>query len=97
MLQTGKRYISPSGAEVVVTKSGPGNLTDGDVPLVIKDAGQSFSGGPGAGGTELPLGKRYRSADGAVELLVTKAGKCDLRYKGKPMTLLQPRQLPSSD
>ncbi len=96
MLQTGKRYVGPSGVEVVVTKAGPGDLTDGATPLVLKDSGQTFAAAS-SGGTELQLGKRYRAADGAVELLVTKAGRCDLRYDGKPMQLLQPRQLPSSD
>lgn len=97
MVQTGKRYVAPSGAEVVVTKAGPGALTDADAPLVLKDAGQNPTGAAGAGGADLQLGKRYRAADGGVELLVTKAGRCDLRYDGKPMEMLQPRQLPSSD
>lgn len=96
MLQTGKRYVGPSGVEVVVTKARPGNLTDGAMPLVLKESGQPFAAAA-SGGAELQLGKRYRAADGGVELLVTKAGRCDLRYDGKPMELLQPRQLPSSD
>jgi hypothetical protein len=84
--------------ELIVTKGGPGNLTDGSVLLVIKGAGpETFSGKTPDGAADLQLGKRYKSADGSTEVLVTKAGKCDLRYEGKPMELLQPRQLPSSD
>ena len=33
----GKRYVSPSGAEVIVTKGGVGELSDGEVPLILKD------------------------------------------------------------
>jgi hypothetical protein len=94
----GKRYVAPSGAEVIVTKGGPGTLSDGEVPLVLKD--QATGSGNGATGRVEPsieLGKRYRSADGDVELLVIKAGVCDLRYNGDTMEVLQPKILPSAD
>jgi hypothetical protein len=94
----GKRYIAPSGAEVIITKGGPGTLSDGEVPLVLKDGAPP--GGNGAAAREGPaieLGKRYRSADGDVELLVIKAGVCDLRYNGDTMEVLQPKILPSAD
>ena len=45
----------------------------------------------------IPLGRRYRSPDGEVELLVIKAGVCDLRYNGAAMDVLQPKILPSAD
>jgi hypothetical protein len=32
-----------------------------------------------------------------VELLVIKAGVCDLRYNGETMEILQPKILPSAD
>ncbi|MFN8559066.1 MAG: hypothetical protein U0531_17565 [Dehalococcoidia bacterium] len=99
MAQVGKRYVSPSGAEFIVTKGGSGTLSDGEVSLLLKDSGQSFDGAQ----VERPdtavvqLGKRYRSADGAVELLVIKPGACDLRYDGAPMEIMQPKVLPSAD
>jgi hypothetical protein len=94
----GKRYVAHSGAEVIVTKGGAGELSDGEVALFLKDeapAGQN----DGSGRTEplIELGKRYKSADGEVELLVIKAGVCDLRYNGESMEVLQPKILPSAD
>jgi len=94
----GKRYVAPSGAEVIVTKGGPGWLSDGEVALYPKDeapAGSSDTSGRAEPAIE--LGKRYRSADGEVELLVIKAGVCDLRYDGSQMEVLQPKILPSAD
>ncbi|MGN2639876.1 hypothetical protein ACWEKT_23190 [Nocardia takedensis] len=34
----GKRYVDPSGAEVLVTKAGKGTLTVGATPLTLKEA-----------------------------------------------------------
>jgi hypothetical protein len=98
MVQTGKRYVCPSGAELIATKGGDGVLSDGEVALLLKDSGESFGDAPArAEAPQIQLGKRYRSADGAVELLVIKAGACDLRYNGEAMELLQPKVLPSAD
>jgi hypothetical protein len=94
--QLGKIYVAPSGAQLIVTKGGPGTLSDGDVPLQLKDAG-AFAPGTAAGNGMLQLGKRYKSADGAVEVLVNKPGACDLRYEGQPMELKEAKPLPSSD
>jgi hypothetical protein len=94
----GKRYVAPSGAEVIVTKGGPGELSDGEVSLYLKDEAPSgLSDGSGRSEPAIELGKRYRSADGEVELLVIKAGVCDLRYNGSEMEVLQPKILPSAD
>ena len=46
---------------------------------------------------EVALGKRYASADGAIEVLCIKPGAVDLRYDGAPMELMQPKVLPSAD
>lgn len=94
--QIGKIYVTPGGAEMIVTKGGAGTLSDGDVPLVIKNAG-TFPDGTAAGAGQLQLGKRYKSADGGVEVLVNKAGACDLRCDGQPMELKEAKPLPSSD
>jgi hypothetical protein len=94
----GKRYLSPSGAEVIVTKGGPGDLSDGEVGLRLKEeADGDFRDASGRTEPVVQLGKRFRSADGEVELLVIKAGVADLRYQGQQMELLQPKVLPSAD
>jgi hypothetical protein len=96
--QAGKRYVAPSGAEVIVTKGGPGSLSDGEVALAAKEAvSPGFSDASDRSEPIIPLGKRYRSPDGEVELLVIKPGVCDLRYNGAPMEMLQPKILPSAD
>lgn len=98
MVKTGQRYVTPGGAEMVVTKGGDGVLTDGEVELQPKGSEAKFDGAsPGPDAFELALGKRFNSSDGGVSVLITKAGQCDLRYNGEPMELQQPRQLPSSD
>ena len=90
--------MSPGGAEMVVTKGAGGELSDGEIVLQTKGSEDAFAGAtPAADAQDLALGKRFNSADGAVSVLVTKAGKCDLRYNGQPMELQEPRKLPSSD
>jgi hypothetical protein len=99
MIKAGTRYVTPGGAEMVVTKGGDGVLSDGEIPLQEKGSGPGFDGGgaPGEGVQVINLGRRYQSPDGAVSILVTKAGACDLRYNGEVMEVQQPRKLPSSD
>ena len=98
MAQVGKRYVGPGGAEIIVTKGGDGALSDGEVALILKDSGESF-GDPVERSDVQPiqLGKRYKSPDGSVEVLVIKPGPCDLRYNGETMELMQPKVLPSAD
>ena len=94
----GKRYLAASGAEVIVTKGGPGLLVDGETPLILREPTTlPPAGDVGRSEPVIPLGRRYRSADGEVELLVIRAGVCDLRYDGAPMQVMQPRILPSAD
>ena len=95
--QLGKIYLSPGGMQLIVTKGGPGTLSDGDVPLLRADSGEKFPPGTATGAQALQLGKRYKSTDGAVEVLVNKPGACDLRYDGQPMELKEAKPLPSSD
>lgn len=94
--QLGKIYVAPSGAQLIVTKGGPGTLSDGDVALLQQNSG-TFAEGTKAGDGQVQLGKRYKSADGAVEVLINKAGACDLRYEGAAMELKEAKPLPSSD
>ena len=98
-LKTGQRYVGPGGAEMIVSKaSGDGDLTDGEVLLQIKGPGVDFAGARSPDDApEVTMGKRLSSADGSVSVLITKAGKCDLRLNGEPMELQEAKQLPSSD
>jgi hypothetical protein len=93
----GKRYVAASGAEVIVTRGGPGGLSDGETPLLPKEQAGEAQDASGRSEPVIALGKRYRSADGEVELLVIRAGVCDLRYAGAPMEALEPKILPSAD
>jgi hypothetical protein len=95
--QLGKIYVSPGGMQLIVTKGGPGTLADGEVSLLRADSGEKFPDGTKSSGQPLQLGKRYKSADGAVEVLINKPGPCDLRYDGTPMELKEAKPLPSSD
>jgi hypothetical protein len=97
MTQLGKIYISPGGMQLIVTKGGPGTLSDGTVALLRADSGEKFADGTKTGSQPMQLGKRYKSADGAVEVLINKPGSCDLLYDGQPMELKEAKPLPSSD
>ena len=44
MVKTGTRYVSPGGAEMVVTKGADGELTDGDIALQTKGSEDAFAG-----------------------------------------------------
>ena len=97
-ISIGKRYAAASGAEVIVIKGSEGDLTDGAHPLVPKELAAnlpSVEGDPSA--PVIPVGRRFRSVNGAVEVLVVRAGKCDLRYNGEPLEVLTPKVLPSAD
>lgn len=95
--QLGKIYLGPGGVQLIVTKGGPGVLTDGEMPLQLKDSAGEFAGAPAADAPLLQLGKRFKSPDGAVEVLINKPGPCDLRYEGQAMVPKEAKPLPSSD
>jgi hypothetical protein len=96
MAQLGKIYFTPGGAQLIVTKAGPGKLCDGGVELLMQGAGAYAAGTP-AGTQQLALGKRYKSPVGSCEVLINKPGPCDLRYEGAAMELKEAKPLPSSD
>jgi hypothetical protein len=95
--QLGKIYLGPSGVQLIVTKGGDADLSDGETLLLQKDSGQEFATGTVPGENQVQLGKRYKSADESVEILVSKPGACDLRCGGEPMGLKEAKALPSSD
>ena len=97
MAQLGKIYMAPGGTQLIVTKGGSGVLSDGEVALLRQDSGEKFPEGTPVGSQALQLGKRYKSADGAVEVLINKPGPCDLHYDGQPMEIKEAKPLPSSD
>jgi hypothetical protein len=43
------------------------------------------------------IGKRYKDDTTSIEILVIKAGDCDLKVDGRPMVLMQSKVLPSAD
>ncbi len=43
------------------------------------------------------MGKRYKDEETGIEVLVLKAGDCDLRVDERDMELMQPKVLPSAD
>ena len=69
MVKTGQRYVSPGGAEMVVTKGGDGTLTDGDVELQPKGSEAAFAGaGPGPEGPAFPVNLENPSPCGSLFL-----------------------------
>jgi hypothetical protein len=86
LVEVGKRYTSRGGVQVIVTKGGPGTLTDGSEPFT--PAGMPQVTGREERPPDSPpvlLGSRYRSQVDTVEVLVIKPGVCDLRHDGRPM------------
>ena len=43
------------------------------------------------------IGKSYKDETSSIELLVIKAGDCELKVDGRPMVLMQAKVLPSAD
>ncbi len=43
------------------------------------------------------LGKRYKDEESGIEVLVIKAGECELKIDDREMELMQPKVLPSAD
>jgi hypothetical protein len=100
-LRIGSRYRSQAcTTEVIVVKAPaePVDLTCGGQPMT--PAGQTAQ-------HELPikdglaegslLGKRYRSAEGTVEVLVTKSGDGSIGLGATPLQLGEVKALPASD
>ncbi len=80
--ETGKRLeCAEQGAQYIVTKGGDAEL----------------SCAPASDGEADQLGKRYQDEPTGVMALCTKAGNSRIHCDGRPMQMLAPRALPSSD
>jgi hypothetical protein len=92
-----KLHSSVCDTDVMVIK-GSGNvaLTCGGADMVVARAPATGEIDPAfADGTA--MGKRYQSADGAIELLCIKPGKGSLAIDGVALEIKAPKALPSSD
>jgi hypothetical protein len=103
-LTVGARLRSQtSKTEVIVVRAPaiPVELACGGAPMM--DVNTPTGPAPQAGGTpaglsgETLLGKRYATADGSLELLVTKPGTGSLTVDGQVLEMKTARALPSSD
>lgn len=80
--ETGKRLeCAEYGAQYIITKGGDAEL----------------SCAPASDGEADQLGKRYQDEATGVMILCTKAGASRVHCDGRPMEMLAPRSLPSSD
>ena len=80
--ETGKRLdCAEHGAQYIITKGGDAEL----------------SCAPASDGEADQLGKRYQDEPTGVMALCTKAGASRIHCDGRPMQMLAPRALPSSD
>jgi hypothetical protein len=87
--------------EVIVTKGSPfeGALTCGGQPMVLSE-GAGAAPATRSGDIALDktlLGKRYRTADGSIEMLCVHQGRGALAIDGMPLELVKPKLLPASD
>jgi hypothetical protein len=103
-LRVGQRLASATDTTaVIVIKASADDvvLTCGGVAMVaeMESAGADNPNlaPPDGHGHGTQLGKRYESADGAVELLCTKAGAASLAVDDVPMIIKAVRALPASD
>ncbi len=82
LAQTGKRFeCAELGAQYMITKGGDAEL----------------SCAPAESGEGDQLGKRYQDEESGVMALCIKAGSSRILCNGRPMTMLAPKTLPSSD
>ena len=101
-LRVGQRLASATDTTaVIVIKASADDvvLTCGGVAMAaeMESAGADNPNLAPPDGHGTQLGKRYESADGAVELLCTKAGAASLAVDDVPMIIKAVRALPASD
>ncbi len=87
--------------EVIVTKGSPprGALSCSGQPMVPSEGADTTPAVP-SGDVALDrtlLGKRYRTADGSIEVLCVHQGRGALAVGGMPLELVKPKLLPASD
>jgi hypothetical protein len=103
-LRVGQRLVSATDTTaVIVIKAGADDivLTCGGVAMAaeLESAGADDPNLAPLDGHDhgTQLGRRYESADGAVELLCTKAGAASLAVDHIPMIVKAVKALPASD
>jgi hypothetical protein len=101
VLKAGTRLKSAvCDTEIMVIKASGGDhdLRCGAVPMLAMSAARDptlrLVDAP-AGGSQ--VGKRYATADEAIEILCTKGGAGSLALNGTPLAVKQAKALPSSD
>ncbi|WAH97705.1 hypothetical protein [Arthrobacter sp. MMS18-M83] len=97
-LKTGSQLrTSASGCEVVVVRGteAEGTLLCAGGQMVTETPAQPASGD--AGGSILPVGKRYTDTESGVEVLVVKPGAGPLSFDGRELSLKAAKALPASD
>jgi hypothetical protein len=87
--------------EVILTKGSPheGALSCSGQPMVPSEGAETAPAVP-SGDIALDktlLGKRYRTADGTIEVLCVHQGRGALAVGGLPLELVKPKLLPASD
>ena len=96
-MKPGAKLFSVVSDAVVVVVRSPGRL-------VVECGGRPMSENPvaekvGAAAVEgeVQIGKRYEDVESGVQLLCVKPGAGELTVNDRPLTLVAPKQLPSSD
>ena len=82
--------------EVMVIRSGDGQIECGGAPMAETKPGEAAALSPDFSGGTL-MGKRYVDAEGQYELLCVKPGKGSLAVDGVALTTKDAKPLPASD
>lgn len=99
-LKPGTRLRSQvDSTEVIVVRpqGDPAVISCGGHPMVAMDGARENDLQPTATSCGTKLGKRYSTADGTLELLVTKGGSGDLAVDGAILNVKDAKPLPASD
>jgi len=98
-MKTGAKLFSAvCETEVVVVRAADVSLECGGRPMVEDPGERELDGGPAAalaGGSE--LGKRYVDEESKLQVLCVRPGAGALSADGRQLTVIETKQLPSSD
>jgi hypothetical protein len=100
-MRTGAKMRSAvCSTEVMVIRAGNGDsvLRCGGAPMLAPDESAAAVGVPEVGfDAGSVMGKRYVDTESGVEVLCVKPGAGSISADDRPLTLLVPKALPSSD